>query len=72
MPDDLLAFGLEKMKAYGIVTGGDAAKQGIMTMTDERWKRTFDFMVGAGQLKPGFDYRPAYTLDLVNGVRVLP
>jgi NitT/TauT family transport system substrate-binding protein len=72
MPDDLLAFGLEKMKAYGIVTGGDAATQGIMTMTDARWKRTFDFMVATGQLKPAFDYRPAYTLDFVRDVRVLP
>jgi NitT/TauT family transport system substrate-binding protein len=72
MPDDLLAFGLEKMRAYAIVTGGDAAKQGILTMTDERWKRTFDFMVATGQLKPGFDYRPAYTLDMVKGARVLP
>lgn len=72
MPDDLLAFGLAKIKAYGIVTGGDAATQGIMTMTDERWKRTFDFMVDAGQLKPRFDYRAAYTLDIVTDVRVLP
>ena len=72
MPDDLLAFGLDRIKAYGIVAGGDAAKLGIMTMTDERWKRTFDFMVATGQLKPGFDYRAAYTLDLVKDVRVLP
>lgn len=72
MPDDLLAFGLEKIKSYGIVTGGDAAKQGIMTMTDARWKQTFDFMVQTGQLKPGFEYRAAYTLDLVRDLRVVP
>jgi NitT/TauT family transport system substrate-binding protein len=72
MPDDLLAFGLERMKAYGIVAGGDAAQRGIMTMTDERWRRTFDFMVATGQLKPGFDYKAAYTLDLLKDVRVLP
>jgi NitT/TauT family transport system substrate-binding protein len=72
MPDDLLAFGLDRIKAYGIVTGGDAGQQGIMTMTDERWKRTFEFMVGTGQLKPGFDYRAAYTLDVVRAVKVLP
>ena len=72
MPDDLLAFGLDRIRTYGIVSGGDAAKVGIMTMTDERWKRTFDFMVATGQLKPGFDYRSAYTLDLVKDVRVMP
>jgi NitT/TauT family transport system substrate-binding protein len=72
MPDDLLAFGLDRIKFYGIVAGGDAAELGIMTMTNERWKRTFDFMVATGQLKAGFDYRSAYTLDLVKDVRVLP
>jgi hypothetical protein len=29
-------------------------------------------MVGTGQLKPGFDYRAAYTLDVVRAVKVLP
>jgi NitT/TauT family transport system substrate-binding protein len=72
MSEELLAYGLAQIKAYGIVTGGDAAARGIMTMTDERWKRTFDFMVEAGQLKPGFDYRRAYSLDVVDAVRVLP
>jgi NitT/TauT family transport system substrate-binding protein len=72
MSEELLAYGLAQIKTYGIVTGGDAAARGIMTMTDERWKRTFDFMVEAGQLKPGFDYRRAYSLDVVEAVRVLP
>jgi NitT/TauT family transport system substrate-binding protein len=72
MTDDLIAFGIRTMQAYGIVTGGDAAKQGILTMTDARWKQTFDFMVGAGLLKPGVDYRKAYSLEYVKDVRVLP
>lgn len=72
MEDDLIAFGVRRMKEFGIVTGGDAAGQGIMTMTDARWKRTFDFMVTAGLVKPGVDYRKAYTLDLVRNIRVLP
>ncbi len=72
MEDDLIAFGIRRMKEFGIVTGGDAASQGIMTMTDARWKRTFDFMVTAGLVKPGVDYRKAYTLDLVRDIRVLP
>ncbi|MSQ70826.1 MAG: ABC transporter substrate-binding protein [Betaproteobacteria bacterium] len=72
MGDDLIAFGISRMKQYGIVGGGDAAKSGIMTMTDERWKRTFDFMVQGGLVKPDLDYRKAYTLELVKDVRVLP
>jgi NitT/TauT family transport system substrate-binding protein len=72
MEDDLLAFGVRKLKEYGIVTGGDAAKLGIMTMTDERWRRTVEFMTEARIVKPGLDYRQAYTLDIVREVKVLP
>jgi NitT/TauT family transport system substrate-binding protein len=60
------------MQEYAIVTGGDAARLGILTMTDERWKRTFDFMVQARMVKPDLDYRRAYTLEIVRGVRVVP
>lgn len=72
MEDGLLAFGLAKIKDYGLVTGGDAAHLGILTMTDERWKQTYDFMVGAGMLKGSMDYRKAYVLDLVRETKVLP
>jgi len=72
MEDDLIAFGVRKMKEYGIVTGGDAGKLGILTMTDARWKRTFDFMAEAKTVKPDLDYRRAYTLELVREVKVLP
>jgi NitT/TauT family transport system substrate-binding protein len=72
MEDALLAYGLAKMKEYAIVTGGDAARLGIMTMTDARWKRTFDFMVEAKMAKPDFDYRRAYTLEIVRELKVLP
>jgi NitT/TauT family transport system substrate-binding protein len=72
MEDALLAYGLAKMKEYAIVTGGDAARRGIMTMTDARWKRTFDFMVEAKMAKPDLDYRRAYTLEIVRELKVLP
>jgi len=72
MEDELLAFGVRTMNRYGIVTGGDAAKLGLMTMTDERWRRTFDFMVQANLVKATLDYKQAYTLELVKEVRVLP
>jgi NitT/TauT family transport system substrate-binding protein len=72
MENGLLAFGLAKIKEYGLVTGGDAAQGGILTMTDERWKQTHDFMVGAGMLKPAVDYRKAYDLGVLREVKVLP
>jgi NitT/TauT family transport system substrate-binding protein len=72
MEDALLAFGLEKMREYGLVTGGDARTMGILVMTDARWKQTFDFMAGAGLVKPQVDYRKAYTLEFVKAMKVLP
>jgi NitT/TauT family transport system substrate-binding protein len=67
-----MAFGVAKMRDYGLVTGGDAKALGILTMTDGRWKQTFDFMVGAGLAKSDVDYRKAYTLQFVKEIKVLP
>jgi NitT/TauT family transport system substrate-binding protein len=72
MEDELMTYGVRKMLEFGLVTGGDAQKQGILTMTDARWKQTFDFMVSAGLVKSEVDYRKAYTLEAMKGVRVLP
>ena len=72
MSDELLAFGVNKMRDYGLVAGGDAKTQGILTMTDARWKQTFDFMVSAGLTAPDTDYRRGYTLDFVKDIKVLP
>jgi NitT/TauT family transport system substrate-binding protein len=68
----LLAFSVAKMKEYRLVTGGDAVTGGIMTMTDARWKQTFEFMREANLVKGDTDYRLAYTLDLVHALKVLP
>jgi NitT/TauT family transport system substrate-binding protein len=70
--DALIAYGVARMIEYRLVTGGDADKLGIMTMTDARWDKTAEFMRSAGLLKPDFDIRNAYSLDLVQGVHVLP
>jgi NitT/TauT family transport system substrate-binding protein len=72
MKDDQLAYALEKLKEYRLITGGDAAKMGIGAMTDERWKKTYDYMVSAGLLKPEVDYRQAFTLQFVKDLRVMP
>ena len=72
LEDDLLAFGVARMKDFGLVTGGEAATQGILTMTDARWKQTFDFMAQAGLIRRDVDYRKAYTLDFVKHSKVLP
>ena len=72
MSDELLAYGHQKLKEYSIVTGGDAVKQGILTMTDAQWKRTLDFVRTAKLAAPNADFSKAYTLELVKDVKVLP
>jgi len=72
MEDELLAYGLRKMKEFGLVTGGDASTLGILSMTDARWQQTFEFMSGAGLVSPGTEFRRAYTLEFVKAVKVLP
>ena len=72
MTDGQIAFALRKMKEMKVVTGGDAAKLGIGAMTDERWKKTADFMKSYGLLKPDTDVRKAYTLQFIRDVHVMP
>jgi NitT/TauT family transport system substrate-binding protein len=72
MTDDLLAFGHRKMKEHEIVAGGDAASQGLLTMTDARWSATLDFLRAAGLTRPGVDYAKAHALSIVKDVKVLP
>jgi NitT/TauT family transport system substrate-binding protein len=72
MQDDQLAYALSKLKEHKLIDGGDAAKSGIGTMSDERWKKTHEYMVSAGLLKPDVDVRRAYTLQFVKDIKVMP
>ncbi len=64
--DDLIAYGIAKIKEYGIVDSGDAKTMGIGAMTDARWKDFFDTMSKAGLYPAGMDYKKAYMLQLVD------
>jgi NitT/TauT family transport system substrate-binding protein len=66
MTDDLLAYCVAKLKAYGIVDSGDAAALGVGAMTDARIKAFFDQMARAGVVKAGLDYKKGYTLQFVD------
>jgi len=66
MTDELLAYSVSKMKEHGIVDSGDTLSDGIGAMTDERAASFFDKMVRAGVVRPGIDFRKAYTLRFVN------
>ena len=66
MTDELLAYSVGKMKEYGIVDSGDALKNGIGAMSDERVTSFFQKMARACVIRPDIDYRTSYTLRFVN------
>jgi NitT/TauT family transport system substrate-binding protein len=66
MTDEQIAFSIGKIKEYGLVDSGDTLKLGIGAMTDDRIKAFYEEMVKAGVVKPGLDYKKAYTLQFVD------
>jgi len=66
MNDALIAYGVAKIKEYGIVDSGDAKQDGIGAMTDARWHEFFDTMAKAGLYPPDMDYKKAFTLQFVD------
>lgn len=66
MTDELIGYSVAKMKEYGIVDSGDALRDGIGAMTDERIASFFDKMVRAHVVRSDIDYRKSYTLRFVN------
>ena len=69
-PDDLMAFAVAKMKEIHLLDRGEAAKAGVGTMTDARWKATYDFLVGANLLKSSVDYKKAFTTRFTDGLHI--
>lgn len=72
MTDGEIAWAVQKFREMKVVSGGDAARLGVGAMTDERWKRTRDFMVESGLLKPETDWKRAYTLKFIADRKVMP
>ena len=72
MTDEQLAFSLETLKKYGLVTGGDTAEQGIGVMTDARWNKLYTLMKEEGLLKKDIDIKDVYSLDYLPEEPVLP
>ena len=70
MTDDRIAFAIQKMKEIHVLDRGEAAKMGIGTMTDARWKATYDFLVKADLLKPSVDYKKAFTTRFTDGLHI--
>jgi NitT/TauT family transport system substrate-binding protein len=66
MTDALLAYGIAKIKEYGIVDSGDAKTNGIGAMTEARWRDFFDTMSTAGVYPKSLDFHKAFTLQFVD------
>ena len=66
MTDDLIAYGLNKLKEYNIILSGNAKTLGIGAMTDERWEAIFKELAAVGVFAQNTDYQQAYTLEFVN------
>jgi NitT/TauT family transport system substrate-binding protein len=66
MTDALLAYGIAKIKEYGIVDSGDANTYGIGAMTEARWRDFFDTMSNAGVYPKSLDFHKAFTLQFVD------
>jgi len=65
MTDEAIAYGIAKMKEYGIAVSGDAETMGIGCMTDERWSSHYARMVEIGLFEAGIDIAQAYTTEHV-------
>ncbi|OJW25931.1 MAG: nitrate ABC transporter substrate-binding protein [Rhodospirillales bacterium 69-11] len=66
MTDAVIAYGRDALKKNGILTSGDAAKEGIGAMTAARWQAFYDATKSEGLYPPGLDVGQAYTLQFVN------
>ncbi len=73
MDDETIAYALRRMKELDVLGSGDARKGGIGTMSDARFKATYDMLVQHKLLDPAkVDPRKTYTMQFVKDLRVLP
>ena len=72
MSEELLAYSVRKMREHAIVEGGEAKREGLLSMTDARWRATIDFLKLTRLAKPNVDYTKAWSLAVVRNVKVLP
>jgi len=64
--DDRIAYAIKVLNERGIVMSGDALKDGVGAMSDQRWKSFYDSMVAVDVVPRGLDVARAYTLEFVN------
>ena len=70
MPDEHIKYSFAKMSEVKAVEGADAATMGIGIMTEDRWKKTYEFLVQAKLLKPETDWKQVFTTDYIKDVKI--
>jgi NitT/TauT family transport system substrate-binding protein len=70
MTEEQLAYGYTKLKAMGVIDGGDAKTLGLGIITDARFKATYDFLIREGLLKPEVDYHDAFDESLIKDLHI--
>jgi NitT/TauT family transport system substrate-binding protein len=73
LTDDEIASAIRLMNTHGLVGGGDAARLGIGTITEERLKKTYDMMVTMKLLDPAkVDFRKTFSTEFIKDIKVMP
>ena len=70
MPDAHLAYSFQRMREVKAVEGGDAGTMGIGIMTEERWRKTYEFLVQSKLLKAETDWKQVFTTDYISGLKI--
>ena len=67
MTQEVLDQARAKLKANGLVDGGDAALYGLGAMVEERWRDFFEVTSQAGVYPTNLDWRQAFTTQYLPG-----
>lgn len=70
MTDARIAYAVDWMRSHDVL--GGAASGGIGTISAERWKKTYDFMVAGGILSPNTPWQKAFATQFVDGLNIRP
>lgn len=67
-----LAYGIATMRAASVLTGRQDGLRALGSMTEARWRATYEFMVGNGLIAPGVDWRAAFETRFADAAQVVP
>lgn len=70
MASDQIAFSLQTLKDLAVIDGGDAARMGIGTMSESRWRSTYELLVESNLLDPKTDWKSAFTTEFVQDLHI--